>query len=69
MQKTRLVSKAPQSGQILIEYVLLLLIGLMVAKLMIKSLVGQNPEEPGILIKRWNEVWVEIGNDYPDKDQ
>ncbi len=58
-----------QSGQILIEYVLLLLIGLMVGNIIVKQLtmMSSDPEEQGVIIRRWNKIWDSIGKDYPDK--
>jgi hypothetical protein len=57
-----------QRGQILIEYVLLLMIGLTVGSLMVKSLIAysDNPEEQGIVIKRWIRIWTAVGKDLPD---
>lgn len=59
-----------QSGQVFIEYILLFLIGIMVAQLLVKGLIkqGSSSDSRGIIINRWLDLWVEIGKDFPDKD-
>ena len=62
-------SRGRQSGQVIIEYVLLLLIGLTVGNILIKSLTASSddPDKQGMLIKRWIRIWDGVGKDYPDK--
>ena len=57
------------SGQILIEYILLLMIGLTVGNILVKQLTGfsDDPENRGAIINRWMRIWESIGKDYPDK--
>lgn len=59
-----------QSGQILIEYILLLLIGLTIGNMLVKQLTAfsDEPDKQGIIIQRWISLWEEIGKDFPDKD-
>jgi uncharacterized protein (UPF0333 family) len=57
-----------QSGQILVEYILLLLIAVSVAMIMTTQLVGRRSDvdSSGILIKSWHKIITAIGNDLPD---
>ena len=57
-----------QSGQILVEYILLLLIAVSCATILTTALVGRrgSEDEAGILIKNWNKIIRIIGNDLPD---
>lgn len=57
-----------QSGQILVEYILLLLIAVSCAMILTTSLVGRRSdvEDSGILIKSWHKIIIAIGNDLPD---
>ena len=60
---------ASQRGQILIEYILLLLIGITIATMLSKSLTGfsDEPDDRGIIIKRWIRSWDSSGKDLPDQ--
>lgn len=55
-------------GQILIEYILLLLITVSAAVILTKGLVGRRDsvENSGVLIKSWHKIITAIGNDLPD---
>jgi len=55
-----------QKGQVVIEYVLLLVIGVGVAALITSVMVSRNPQKPGFLIVKWTEIIQTIGADYPD---
>lgn len=57
-----------QSGQILVEYILLLLIAVSCAMILTTSLVGRRSDvaDSGILIKSWHKIITAIGNDLPD---
>lgn len=54
-------------GQVVVEYVLLLVIAVAVAALITKELVRRDPDSPGVLIKKWDDILKEVGNDLPDK--
>lgn len=58
-----------ERGQVLIEYILLLLIGIMIANILVKQLTGfsDDPENRGVVIQRWMKLWDSIGSDTPDK--
>ena len=53
-------------GQIVVEYILLLVIGVGLATLLIALLVNRNPESPGVVIQKWNSIIRMIGVDYAD---
>ena len=57
-----------QSGQILVEYILLLLIAVSCATILTTTLVGRrgSEDEAGVLIRSWNNIIKAIGNDLPD---
>ena len=57
-----------ERGQILIEYILLLLIGITIAHLLSQKLTGfsDEPDDRGVVIKRWIKIWDSIGKDTPD---
>lgn len=55
-----------QTGQILVEYVLLLVIGVALAALITSTMVSRNPDSPGFLISKWSQIIQTIGQDEPD---
>jgi len=50
-------------GQIVIEYVLLLIIAVSIALLITSLLVSRDPDNPGFLINKWSQIINLIGND------
>jgi len=57
-----------QRGQVIVEYVLLLTIAVTLAMIVITSLVkrdGDDPENSGALIKQWQGLQRQIGEDLP----
>ena len=60
-------NKRHNSGQAVIEYVLLLVIVVGIAFLITNLLASRNPESPGFLISFWQQVLNFIGQDIPDK--
>lgn len=63
---SRKISVSGQGGQIVLEYVLLLVIGVGVAALITSTMVSRNPESPGFLIKKWFDIIKTIGDDTAD---
>lgn len=59
-------SRKKQSGQVIIEYVLLLVIAVSLAALLTKQLVNRRPGEEGILITKWQSMLKVIGDDFAD---
>jgi hypothetical protein len=53
-------------GQIVIEYVLLLVVGVAVATLITSQMVSRNPNQPGFLIRKWLLIIQTIGADTAD---
>lgn len=54
------------SGQIVVEYVLLLVISVAIALLITTLMVSRNPEEPGFLMAKWQAILTLIGADPAD---
>lgn len=58
-----------RKGQIVVEYVLLLVIAVGLAALLVSQLVSRNPDEPGIVVSKWQAILKVIGDDVPDRKQ
>ena len=56
-----------QSGQIVVEYVLLLVIAVSLSALIVRQLGSRNEDNPGVLVEKWHKIQVEIGKDIPDQ--
>lgn len=54
-------------GQVVVEYVLLLVIAVALAALITRELVQRDADNPGILVKKWDDILKTIGDDLPDK--
>lgn len=61
-------SKLNSKGQVLIEYILMMVFVVTIAAVLTKSLVGRTSDEAnqGMVIKSWNRMIKAIGNDLPD---
>lgn len=55
-----------QRGQIVVEYVLLMVIAVGLAALLISQLVDRDPESPGVLVAKWHSILQAVGDDIPD---
>ena len=55
------------NGQIIVEYVLLLVVAVSIALLITSTLVSRNPDNPGFLISRWDKIIRFIGLDQADE--
>lgn len=55
-----------QKGQIVIEYLLLMVVAVALAALLIKQVASRDPENPGLLVKKWNSILTVIGEDVVD---
>ncbi len=55
-----------QSGQIVVEYMLLLVIGVVVAALITRTMVSRNADTPGFLIVKWHTIIKTVGEDTAD---
>jgi len=54
-------------GQVIVEYVLLLVVAVALATIIVTQVVQRNPDSPGFLIKKWGEIQKTIGDDDPGK--
>jgi hypothetical protein len=45
-----------QSGQVVVEYVLLLIVAVAMATIIISALVKRDPDNPGFLIQKWYQI-------------
>ena len=59
-------SNRKQSGQVLIEYMLLLTISVGLATLLVTSLISRKDGSEGIIIRSWSKILQSIGNDIPE---
>ena len=53
-------------GQIAVEYVLLLVVGVSIAAVITSLVVNRDPENPGFLIAKWRQLIELIGTDVID---
>ncbi|WP_413586859.1 hypothetical protein [Bdellovibrio sp. HCB274] len=56
-------------GQIVVEYVLLLVIATGVAALLVSQLVSRNADDPGALTAKWQSILNAVGSDVPDSNK
>jgi hypothetical protein len=55
-----------ESGQIIVEYVLLLVIAIGLATILTRALVSRTQGDEGIVIRAWEEMLNQIAADHPD---
>ncbi|MFP5520277.1 MAG: hypothetical protein ACLGGX_10255 [Bdellovibrionia bacterium] len=60
---------ANDRGQVIIEYVLLMIIAVGLAVALTRQLVSRNQDDPGVLTGAWHNILTTIGDDIPDKQQ
>nr|BFD60280.1 hypothetical protein CKG001_23870 [Bdellovibrio sp. CKG001] len=53
-------------GQIVVEYVLLLVLAVSLAAILVSRLVSRNADDPGILVAKWHNILEVIAEDLPD---
>lgn len=56
-----------QDGQVVVEYVLLLVVAVALATIVVTQVVQRDPDSPGFLIKKWGDIQKAIGDDDPGK--
>jgi len=59
------IRKQP-AGQIIVEYILLLVVAVTLAVIVTRQLVSRDPDDSGIITKKWSDVENAIGSDLPD---
>jgi len=57
---------ANRRGQIVVEYVLLLVIGVALAFLITTQMVSRSESSPGFLVRKWVSIITAIGADSAD---
>ncbi len=55
-----------ERGQVVVEYTLLLVVGVMVAFIITTALVSRDENSPGLLINKWLKIIRVIGADAAD---
>ena len=55
------------SGQIVVEYILLLVACVGIAVLITSTMVSRSPENPGFLVVKWMDIIQTIGKDVVDE--
>lgn len=55
-----------QSGQIVLEYVLLLAIGVVMAMMITSKMASRSANNPGFLVQKWYDIIKTIGEDPAD---
>ncbi len=58
-----------ERGQVVVEYVLLLITSVIVAMLITRLMVGRDPGNPGFVISAWQAIIDEVGRDFADDIQ
>ena len=60
-----------QSGQVIVEYVLLMAVAVGIAFLIRTTLVkgGETPQDSGAILKQWSKIQNSIGADDPNHRQ
>lgn len=53
-------------GQLVVEYVILLVIVVALALLITNTAVSRSPDNPGFLVAKWRQIIELISNDNPD---
>lgn len=56
-----------KKGQVVVEYVLLLVIAVSLAYLLVSELASRNSDNAGFLVAKWNRILEVVGDDMPDK--
>lgn len=59
------LKKINTRGQVVVEYVLLLIVAVGIAALITSLIASRNPDEPGIIVAKWHEILKTIGSDTP----
>ena len=55
-----------QSGQIVVEYILLLVVAVTLALIISTTMVGRNEDSPGFLISKWDALIKVVAQDQSD---
>ncbi|MCB0362249.1 MAG: class III signal peptide-containing protein [Bdellovibrionales bacterium] len=64
--KVNLSGQSNNRGQILVEYILLMVVVVSVALIITSFMVSRNSDQPGFVISKWYQIIELIGNDLAD---
>jgi hypothetical protein len=56
-----------QSGQVVVEYVLLLVVAVGLAALLVSQVASRDQDKPGFIVAKWQSILKTIGSDLPDQ--
>lgn len=56
-----------QRGQVIVEYVLLLVVAVAMATIIVSMMVKRDPDNAGFLMQKWKDLQDVIGSDDPGK--
>ncbi|MFN8944088.1 MAG: hypothetical protein ACK5WZ_05635 [Pseudobdellovibrionaceae bacterium] len=59
--------KKRNQGQVVLEYVLLLVISVSFAALVVRLFASRDIENPGFLVQKWDDIRKTIGSELPEK--
>lgn len=68
-KRTRKARALGQSGQIVVEYLLLLVVAVGLATLITKTMINRDESNPGIVLSAWRDLLTAIGSDKADDIQ
>lgn len=55
------------NGQVIVEYILLLVIAVAIAVLMTSTMVSRSADSPGFIVVKWMQILETIGKDVVDE--
>lgn len=61
------MNRRGQSGQVVVEYVLLMIIAISFGYLLMSKLVSRSTDNPGIITAKWHNLLDTIAGDLPDQ--
>jgi hypothetical protein len=59
-------ARQKQAGQIVVEYILLLVVAVSIAILITRTMIGRDDGNEGFVIQAWQSLIEQIGADKPD---
>ncbi|MFN9067146.1 MAG: hypothetical protein ACK5V3_07950 [Bdellovibrionales bacterium] len=59
-------SKRRQAGQVVIEYVLLIVVMAGIGAFLVRSFASRDIDEPGLLVAKWNQILQFVAQDNPE---
>ncbi len=54
-------------GQVVLEYILLLVISVSFAALVVRMFASRDVENPGFLVQKWDDLRKTIGSEMPER--